>query len=138
MSESRLMTTDSDHIVHRADIDALFDTYRNGFDDFDAEAIADCFTFPVTIWQFGKGNIFQDADDLLDNIEALLDVLGKEEIASSDFAIHACEMVGATAFVSVEWVQSRADGEEAWRFACHYTLILDSDDVPAIAMIVNA
>lgn len=132
------MTTDNDHTIRRADVDALFDAYRDGFDDLDADAIADCFAFPVTIWQFGKGNVFQDADDLMDNIEALLDMLGKEEVVASDYTIAACEIASSAAFVNVEWVQSRADGEEAWRFICHYTLVADSDGVPVIAMIVNA
>ncbi|MCP1198551.1 hypothetical protein [Notoacmeibacter sp. MSK16QG-6] len=128
---------DSETVLRRDHIAALFDAYRDGFDDFDAETIVDCFAFPVTIWQFGKGNVFNEPDDLLENIDALLDVLGREEIASSDYEIKNCEIAGSTAFATIDWTQSRADGEEAWRFTCHYTLLSDAQQLPAIAMIFN-
>ncbi|RLQ87233.1 hypothetical protein [Notoacmeibacter ruber] len=125
------------HTLTRDDIEALFETYRNGFDDFDSEAIADCFTYPVTIWQLGGGTVFSEEEDLLENIDALLTVLEREEIVSSDFAVRTMEISGSTAFVTMDWTQKRADGEAAWQFTCDYTLIVAEDGEPAIALVVN-
>jgi len=36
------------------DIATLFQDYADGMNDMDAEAIADLFAYPVTIWQLGK------------------------------------------------------------------------------------
>ena len=117
-------------------IDVLFRDYAAGFDDFDAEVIADCFTYPVTIWQLGKGNVFHDRDELLENIEALLDVFEKEEIVHSEFEILSHSASGPTALATLSWRQERESGEAALAFICHYAL-MQGEDGPRIALVVN-
>ena len=56
------------------DIATLFQDYADAMNDMDAEAMADLFAYPVTIWQLGRGYVFEDADALQDNIETLLDL----------------------------------------------------------------
>ena len=110
-----------------AEILTLFETYAAGFDDFDAEAIADCFAYPCTIWQFGRGNVFVDRDDLKENIEALLDVFDKEEIVQSSFTLHGFEEANGTGFARLSWRQDREGGEPALAFSCVYALLLGPD-----------
>ena len=47
-----------------SDIRALFSAYAAGFDDADAEAVTALFAWPATIWQFGAGHVFEDAEEL--------------------------------------------------------------------------
>ncbi len=105
------------------DIASLFEDYPAGFDEFDAEEIADAFTFPCIIWQFGKGNVFADRHELMENIEALLDVFEREEIVHSTFQVLALSVSGPIAMATLSWRQEREDGDVALAFVCHYALM---------------
>ncbi|MFD2239174.1 DUF4440 domain-containing protein [Aureimonas populi] len=127
-----------DHLPDDAELTALFTAYAEGFDDFDAESIADCFAFPSTIWQSGKGHVFQDRDEILENVEALLAVFEREEIVHSSFEILDVAQEGAGAFVVLEWRQEREDGEAALEFTCRYALVRsEADPAWRIALAVN-
>ncbi|GGB48714.1 hypothetical protein GCM10011316_21040 [Roseibium aquae] len=117
-------------------IAALFDDYKTGFDDYEADRICDCFTLPVVIWQQEKGHVFADADELMENIEALLSVLDKEGIVQSDFHVSSSHISGTSAMVTLDWQQSNGDGEIVTDFTCHYHLLQDGADW-GIAMVVN-
>ncbi|WP_436642341.1 hypothetical protein [Microbaculum sp. FT89] len=117
-------------------ITGLFEAYASGFDDFDAEAIADCFAYPCTIWQFGKGNVFADREELLENVEALLDVYEREEIVHSTFEVQEKILTGSAAFVTLAWRQEREDGEAALEFICHYAL-MEGPDGFAVTTVFN-
>ena len=117
-------------------IAGLFDDYLTGFNDSDADALIDCFHLPATIWQMDKGYVFDDEEDLAENIEALLDALDKENISFSEFSVVSAHISGTTALVTLDWHQESADGESVFEFTCHYHLIFDGDDW-RIAMIVN-
>ncbi|WP_427025055.1 nuclear transport factor 2 family protein [Aureimonas ureilytica] len=108
-----------------AAIESLFTAYAAGFDDFDAEAIIACFQFPVTIWQSGRGNVFDDEDELAENVEALLAVFEREEIVQSRFEIVEAAGDGGAAFAVLDWRQEREDGEAALEFRCRYALVRD-------------
>jgi hypothetical protein len=114
----------------------LFTAYAGGFDDFDAEAVAECFAYPCTIWQFGKGNVFADSEELLENIEALLAVYEREEIVHSAFEIREKLLTGTIALVTLDWTQEREDGEAALEFTCHYAL-MEGPEGWAIATVFN-
>lgn len=113
------MKTDKDQNAIRE----LFSVYASGFDDFDADVIADLFAYPVVIWQFDRGNMFEDDEELLENIEALLSVLENEGVVQSEFDVQALSVSGPTALASVAWRQQRADGDVALAFTCHYHLV---------------
>ncbi|PLX36925.1 MAG: hypothetical protein C0606_12925 [Hyphomicrobiales bacterium] len=115
---------------------ALFDDYCAGFNDFDPEAIIDCFTFPATIWQFDKGYVFDDEEDLAENIDALLAALDKEEVVSSEYAVVKSHVSGPTALVTLDWRQFDGEGEPVFVFTCHYHLIHEHGEW-LIAMIIN-
>ncbi len=117
-------------------IKELFQDYADGFDDFDSDAIADCFAYPTTIWQLGKGNVFADRDELMENIDALLSVFESEEIAHSVFEVLSHAVSGPTALVALSWHQERENGEVALAFICHYTLLHTPDGL-RIAMVAN-
>jgi len=117
-------------------IAALFDDYKGGFDDYDADRICDCFTLPVVIWQFEKGHVFADDEELMENIQALLSALDKEGIVQSEFHVSSSHISGTAALVTLDWQQSNADGEIVMDFTCHYHLVQDGADW-AIAMVVN-
>ncbi len=117
-------------------IASLFDEYAAGFNDFDADALADCFALPATIWQLDKGYVFDDVDDILENIDALLDALEQEHVTHSDYEVVSCFISGTSALVTLNWVQQTEDGDSVFEFTCHYHLIFDGDDW-AIAMLVN-
>ena len=114
----------------------LFDDYAAAYDDYDAEGIADCFAYPCTIWQLGKGNVFADEEELLENIEALLAVLEREEVVATRYEVLHQAVSGNTAHATLQWTQAREDGETALMFVCHYLLIHD-DGEWVIATIVN-
>ncbi|PTW62103.1 SnoaL-like protein [Breoghania corrubedonensis] len=126
------MKTDQDTNAIRE----LFATYAAAFDDFDADAIADLFAYPVVIWQFDRGNMFEDDEDLMENIDALLKVLDSEGVVQSDHEVNALSVSGPTALASVSWRQKRADGEVALAFTCHYHLV-NIEDEWLIASIFN-
>ncbi|WP_346908919.1 DUF4440 domain-containing protein [uncultured Roseibium sp.] len=114
----------------------LFDDYQTGFNDFEAERIADCFALPAIIWQHEKGHVFSDEEELLENIEVLLAALEKEGVTYSDFHVSSSHVSGTTALVTLDWQQENDDGDAVLEFTCHYHLIQDGDDW-AIAMVVN-
>lgn len=119
-------------------VESLFRGYAEGFDDFALSKVLDCFAYPVTIWQLGKGTVFADAAELAENVEALFDVFESEEIVHSDFVVLEAKSSGNTAFVALEWRQERADGEAAMEFRCRYTLRRnDLSGQWLIALVVN-
>lgn len=103
-------------------VESLFRGYAEGFDDFDLPKVLDCFAYPVTIWQLGKGTVFADSGELAENVEALFDVFESEEITHSDFSVLEARSSGNAAFVALEWRQERSDGEPAMEFRCRYAL----------------
>ncbi|TYC52859.1 DUF4440 domain-containing protein [Rhodobacterales bacterium] len=114
----------------------LFDDYLAGFNDFDAERICDCFALPTTIWQHEKGHVFNDEEELLENVEALLAALEKEGVLNSDFQVVSSHVSSSSALVTLDWSQESSDGDVVFEFTCHYQLIQDGSDW-LIAMIVN-
>jgi ketosteroid isomerase-like protein len=114
----------------------LFDDYQAGFNDYDMERICDCFALPAIIWQHEKGHVFNDDEELIENIEALLKALEKEGVSHSDFQVVSSHVSGPTALVTLDWSQESADGEAVFEFTCHYQLIQDGQDW-MIAGIVN-
>jgi hypothetical protein len=109
-------------------VQSVLDAYAAGFDDFDAEAVADCFAYPATLWQGGRGNVFDDAEDLIENIEALLDIFEREEIVHSSFRIKDAAFGKDSGTALLSWRQERADGDAALEFTCRYLFVRDGED----------
>jgi ketosteroid isomerase-like protein len=107
----------------KADIQKLFAAYGAGFDDADAQAITALFAYPATIWQFGEGHMFEDEDDLAENVEALMDVFDEAEIVLTVPELRESRVAGAAAFASVAWRQENSAGEPLHEFTCEYMLI---------------
>lgn len=116
------MTDDSN------DIATLFQDYADGMNDMDAEAIADLFAYPVTIWQLGKGYVFEDTDDLIENIETLLDAYDKAGVTYSEPEIGPTHVTKAAAFATISWRQQDEMGEVIHAFHCDYTLVKQHSD----------
>jgi ketosteroid isomerase-like protein len=114
----------------------LFDDYQSGFNDYDIDRICDCFALPAIIWQHEKGHVFNDDEELIENIEALLKALEKEGVSHSDFHVASSHVSGSAALVTLDWTQETSDGEAVFEFTCHYQLIQDDADW-MIAGIVN-
>lgn len=114
----------------------LFDDYQAGFNDYDIERICDCFALPTIIWQHDKGHVFNDDEELIENIEALLKALEKEGVSHSEFQVVSSHVSSSSALVTLDWTQEDADGEPVFEFTCHYQLIQDGADW-MIAGIVN-
>jgi ketosteroid isomerase-like protein len=119
-----------------ADICALFAAYGAGFDDADAEAVTRLFAWPTTIWQFGKGHVFEDAADLAENVEALIDVFDEAGIKTTTPEVKEIRIAGAAAFAVVIWRQRDDAGELLHEFSCQY-LLLSEEGFWRIATIVN-
>ncbi|MEO0636227.1 MAG: DUF4440 domain-containing protein [Pseudomonadota bacterium] len=119
-------------------IAALFADYADGLNDFDADAIVDLFAFPATVWQFGKGHVFADADELLENVEALLAAFDGAGVVTSSFSIRSALQPdgGSSACAAVDWTQENASGEIIHTFRCAYLLLLD-DEQWFIASVIN-
>ena len=105
------------------DIADLFQDYADAMNDMDAEAVADLFTFPVIIWQLGKGYVFDDADDLIENVETLLDVFEEAGVIYSEPQVGPVHVTKTAAFASVSWRQQDEIGEVIHSYHCDYTLI---------------
>lgn len=110
------------------DIATLFQDYADGMNDMDAEAIADLFAYPVTVWQLGKGYVFEDADDLIENIETLLDAYDKAGVTYSEPEIGPTHVTKAAAFATISWRQQDEMGEVIHAFHCDYTLVKQHSD----------
>jgi len=115
---------------------SLFEAYAAGLDDYDAQAIIACFAFPATIWQFGKGYVFEDAEELRENIDKLLDAFEEAGIVRSVFEIED-ESPLSESFWTLRWEQEVADGEVVHAFSCHYFLVEAEDGTLKIASIAN-
>ncbi|MEM8839394.1 MAG: nuclear transport factor 2 family protein [Pseudomonadota bacterium] len=124
------MADDSNNIAD------LFQDYADAMNDLDAEAVADLFVFPVTIWQLGKGYVFDDADELIENIETLLDVFEEAGVIYSEPQIGPVHVTKTAAFASVSWRQQDDIGEVIHSFHCDYTLV-KADNRWLITHIVN-
>ena len=119
-----------------SDIRTLFSAYAAGFDDADAGVVTALFAYPATIWQLGEGHVFDDAEDLSENIEALIDVFEEAGIVLTTPDVREVREAGGTAFASVLWRQEDDTGEVLHEFACHY-LLIDRDGAWRIATVVN-
>jgi hypothetical protein len=119
-----------------ADIHALFAAYGAGFDDANPDAVTALFAWPATIWQFGEGHVFEDSDELSENVDALMDVFDEAGIVSMTPDVKEVRVAGAAAFAHVVWRQVDDAGELLHEFGCQY-LLLNHDDAWCIATIVN-
>ncbi|MBP0617130.1 hypothetical protein J6595_16210 [Jiella sp. KSK16Y-1] len=119
-------------------VEGLFQRYSEGFEDGDVDKVVDCFAYPVTIWQHGRGTVFADANEMAENVVALFGVFDSEEIARSDFVLLEAVPSGNAAFVVLSWTQERRDGEVAAMFTCRYALRRnDLSGQWLIALVVN-
>ena len=122
--------------MSEAAIAAIFSAYGAAFDDAEADAVTALFAYPATIWQFGEAHVFEDADDLAENVEALIDVFDDAGIVLTTPDIRAMRIAGGAAFATVAWRQEDASGESLHEFTCHYLLIAGADGW-RIATVVN-
>lgn len=136
-------TTETDGLESEAAADqpedliaGLFETYVNGFNDYDCQAIVECFALPAIVWQFGKGHVFSTAKALAENTEALLAALSEEKVTLSEFDVISSHVSGSTAMITLDWRQENASNEAVLEFTCHYHLISDGADW-RIAMVIN-
>ena len=119
-----------------ADIHALFAAYGGGFDDADPDAVTVLFAWPATIWQFGEGHVFEDEDELSENVDALMDVFDEAGIVSTTPEVKEVRVAGSTGFADVIWRQVDSPGELLHEFSCQYFL-LNHGGAWRIACIVN-
>ena len=119
------------------DIRAIFDAYGAAFDDADAEGVTELFAWPSVIWQLGDGHVFDDAEDLGENVEALLGVFVEAGIVLTTPTILELRIGDGAAFATVAWRQENSAGEPLHEFTCHYMLVDDSGTW-RIATVVNA
>ena len=114
----------------------LFFSYAAGFDDADSTAIASLFAWPATIWQFGQGHIFEDKEELAENVEALMDVFEEAGIVLTTPDIRELRVIGGSGFARVAWRQENSSGEPLHEFTCNY-MLLEQDGAWRIATVVN-
>jgi len=119
-----------------SDIRALFSSYGAGFDDADPDEVTSLFAWPVTIWQFGKGHVFEGEDELSENVDALMDVFDEAGIVSTIPEVKDVRIASSTAFADVVWRQEDDQGELLHQFSCQY-LLLEQEGSWRIATIVN-
>jgi hypothetical protein len=120
----------------RDDIRTLFAAYGTAFDDADAGAVTKLFAWPATIWQFGNGHIFANAEELAENVEALIDVFDEAGIKSTVPEVKEVWASGAAAFADVVWRQRDSDGDLLHEFTCQYLLVNEGSGW-RIATVVN-
>jgi hypothetical protein len=106
-----------------AEIRDLFAAYGTSFDEADPDAVTSLFAWPATIWQFGKGHVFADAEELAENVDALMDVFDEAGIKTTVPEVKEVRVAGAAAFAHVFWRQRDDSGEVLHEFACQYLLV---------------
>ncbi len=114
----------------------LFADYGAGFDDADADGVTGLFAWPATIWQLGEGHIFEDAEELAENIEALMDIFHEAGIVVTMPDVTEVRTAGAAAFASVSWRQEDEAGQALHEYLCRYLLVVN-DGSWRIATVVN-
>jgi ketosteroid isomerase-like protein len=119
-----------------AEIRGLFAAYGAAFDDADADAVTALFVWPATIWQFGEGHVFEDDEELAENVEALIDVFDEASIVVTTPEMRDVRVAGKTAFATVAWRQEDESGDILHEFTCHY-MLLRRDGAWRIATVVN-
>jgi ketosteroid isomerase-like protein len=119
-----------------AEIHRLFAAYAAGFDDADADAVTKLFAWPATIWQFGEGHVFEDEDELAENVDALFDVFDEASIVTMIPDVRDIRVAGPSAFAAVAWRQQDDSGEVLHEFTCQY-LLVNRDGAWRIATVVN-
>lgn len=119
-----------------AAIGDLFEAYAAALDDFDSGGVLDLFQYPCVIWQFDKGYVFADEDELAENVAALFRVYEREGIVHSDARLEECAVIGPAAVARLAWTQYDAAGEPVFAFDVSYHLVKQSGDW-FIATVVN-
>ncbi len=117
-------------------VEEIFRAYGAGLDDFDRDQLLDLFQFPCVIWQFGKGHVFEDEDELAENVDALLTVFEREGIHQSVPTVKEVAVTGARAVAEVDWTHLDAAGEEVFAFSIGYFLVKESGEW-FIATVIN-
>jgi ketosteroid isomerase-like protein len=107
------------------EIRALFSAYGAGFTDADAGAVTKLFAWPATIWQFDERHVFGDAEELSENVEAMIDVFDEAGIAVTTPVVKEVRVFGTTAFAHVAWRQEDSAGELLHEFSCQYLLVYE-------------
>jgi ketosteroid isomerase-like protein len=118
------------------EIEALVETYAAGFDDYESEAIAACFAYPAVIWQMGKGHVFADAEEMIENTAALLKAYEEAGIVASAFDLLTLTVSGDAALATVTWEMEDGEGVVVMETVCHYQFLRQGGDW-RIATIVN-
>ena len=118
------------------EIHALIAAYGAGFDDANPAVVTSLFAWPATIWQLGKGHVFADAEELSENVEALIDVFDEAGIKATVPEVKEVRVAGAAAFAHVLWRQMEESGDVLNEFTCQYLLVRE-DGVWRIATVVN-
>lgn len=118
------------------DIVDLFADYADSFNDFDAEGVADLFAYPTTIWQLGQGHVFNDSEELVENVEALLKAFDEAGVTYTEPEVGPVQVSGASAFATVYWRQQDEAGDILHAFQCDYLIVKDHGDW-VIATVVN-
>ncbi len=119
-----------------AEIRMLIANYGAAFDDADADAVTGMFAWPATVWQFGDGHVYENAEELAKNVEALIDVFDEAGIAISNPEVIAVRIERAAAFATALWTQLDGAGIQLNQFTCHY-LLIGGDGAWRIATVVN-
>jgi ketosteroid isomerase-like protein len=110
-------------VTPEEEIRNLFAAYAAGFDDADAAAVTKRFVYPTTIWQAGKGLVFENAEALAKNVEALIDVFDEAGIFYTIPEVREVVVAGGAAFASVHWRQEDPDHITLNEFTCRYLLV---------------
>lgn len=111
-----------------ASIEALFSAYGAAFDDADVDAVTNLFAYPAVIWQLGGGNVFDDEEDLAENVEALMDVFDEAGIVVTTPETAWLQVAGDSAAALVAWRQEDENGAVLHAFRCHYLLVRRGED----------
>ena len=88
------------------------------------------------IWQFGDGHVFQNAQELAENVEALIDVFDEAGIAISHPEVTDVQVTPTAAFATAVWKQLDPAGVQLNQFTCHY-LLIGGEGAWRIATVVN-
>ena len=118
------------------EIRKLFAAYAAGVGNADAAAVTKLFVYPATIWQGGKGLVFENADALAKNVEALIDVFDEADIIFMVPEMRDMHVAGSAALASVHWRQEDPNHVPLNEFVCRY-LLVRRDENWRIATVVN-
>ena len=121
--------------IDAASIAAFFDTYAAAWNAYDVEALLDCLAFPHLVATGTETHFFEDDDEALVNLEALIEKYRRHGVATMAHQIAGIEpLPDEAARVTLSWTLGDAAEVPLLGFPGIYTIASEADSWLIVAV----